>query len=217
MDYLAPPFVAVIPLLLAGGCAPRTSEGHSVPITIPANAPDAVRRAAEGLESSDPQQRAYAAARLGRIDDGGSYAVDCLLPALQDPHHWVRALAADSLGRLNERRAIGPLLERLNDANEDRDVRARAAESLGRLAATESVEPLIAALNHTVWYVRYQSVIALGRIGDLAAISALEHTARWDPDYSVRDAARQTVQELTGTQRPHPARLDGEGDWGLTR
>lgn len=184
-----------LPLL---GCSKLPDDPISRPvIAVPADASQAVERLVEGLNSPDPLRRAHAAAQLGR-QPADSGAAACLAAALRDENHLVRASAAESLGRLRQQSAAGALIELLNDREQHRDVRSRAAEALGHLQAPEAVEPLIGALNDTVWHVRYQSIIALGRMGDESALPALDNVARYDPEYSLRSAAKQSAESIRG-------------------
>lgn len=62
---------------------------------------EALRRA------KDSRVRAKAAHALCAVRDSG--AVEPLIDALQDEDEWVRSVAARSLGRLGDRRAVDPL------------------------------------------------------------------------------------------------------------
>ncbi len=81
------------------------------------------------LHSPDPDLRASAAARLGRLGDPAGVAP--LLARLEDEDPDVRRYAADALGRLGDSRARGPLQARLQDP--DAWVREWAAGALHRL------------------------------------------------------------------------------------
>jgi HEAT repeat protein len=67
------------------------------------------------LKSSDSNQRAYSARKLGEIEN--SQAVGPLIAALHDPEAEVRESAARSCGIVGDMRAIIPLLEMLIDSN----------------------------------------------------------------------------------------------------
>ena len=197
MHTLARWTAAIALLLLAAGCGGGSySPSQYQEISIPADAPDAIRQWAECLNSSDPLRRAYGARQLGQAAEGKQFAVQTLLDVLRDGNHLVRSSAAESLGKLGDGQSTLPLIEILRDTEEDRDVRARAAEALGRLEAAEAVQPLIAALDDIVWRVRYQAVIALGRIGDPAAKDALSNAAQYDPDPSARAAAQEALKKI---------------------
>ncbi|MEE9523164.1 MAG: HEAT repeat domain-containing protein, partial [Thermodesulfovibrionales bacterium] len=57
----------------------------------------------------------------------------------------VRAKTAKGLGRLNDPRAVEPLIELLKD--EEVEVRVNAAWSLGKIGDQKAAEPLISSLN----------------------------------------------------------------------
>ena len=192
-----PGIAAVVFCLLVPGCGgSRYPESRFHPIAIPEQVPAALRDTLEQLNSPDPLVRAYAARQLAAWSDARDAVVPCLLAALKDDNAMVRAAAAASLGPLGDREAVKPLSKLLGDVQEDRDVRSRAAESLGQLRAEEAVPALIAALDDTVWHVRLHAVDALGCIGDPQTRSALENTARYDPNFSVRDAAHDALQQM---------------------
>jgi len=81
-------------------------------------------------ESSQFRVRAQAAVSLGSVDPN-SKVVDGLIEALADDHPAVRAAAANSLGRLGDRRA----LEKLQRAARDREapVSKAASAAIARL------------------------------------------------------------------------------------
>jgi HEAT repeat protein len=181
--------------LVAAGCGgSRYPESQFREIEIPADAPAELLETLQRLNSLEPLTRAHAARQLGQISNAQAAVITCLLAALQDENLMVRTAAAESLGTTGSDRAIGPLISRMRDRQEDRDVRSRAAEALGRLQAAEAVDVLIVALNDMVWHIRLHAVQALAAIGDPIAVDHLEVVARFDPDYSVRAAAEQALQ-----------------------
>jgi HEAT repeat protein len=195
---------AIVLIVLVTGCG-RTlpPDGQPEKTTVVADAQADPRKLLECLNSADPLQRAYGVRLLGETQQSADSTVPHLLSALKDPSHLVRSRAAEALGKVGDNRAVMPLIDVLNDAAEDPDVLSRAAEALGRLRAGEAVEPLMDLLTNMVWYVRYQAVVALGRIGEPAARGALAQAIRYDPDFSVRAAARQSLQQLDGGARGH--------------
>jgi HEAT repeat protein len=78
-----------------------------------------------------------------------------------------RQNAAESLGELGDGRAVGPLLQVLQDRREESEVRAVAATALGKLGDLRAVEALLrAATDHKEkWSVREQSRAALQKLG----------------------------------------------------
>jgi HEAT repeat protein len=183
-------------VLLAGCGGDSYPSAQFTEITLPAEAPDSIRQWDECLNSTDPLQRAHGVRQLGLAGDGQQYVIEALLDRLQDGNCLVRAAAAESLGQVGDEQSAGPLIEILRDKSEDREVRARAAEALGRLKSPAAVEPLISALDDIVWRVRYQAVIALGKIGDPAARDAVAKAAEYDPDRTARAAAQEALKSL---------------------
>ena len=68
---------------------------------------------------------------------------------------------AVALGKTQSRKAVGPLVAGLRDANDS--VRMSAADSLGLLGFAEATEPLVDALTHPNANVRIRAADALGR------------------------------------------------------
>jgi HEAT repeat protein len=89
-----------------------------------------------------------------------------------------------------------PLIDVLKNQAEESEVRSSAAEALGQLKAANATAPLIAALNDSVWNVRYQAAVALGRIGDPSARDALAQAARYEPNSFVGTALRESLSKL---------------------
>jgi HEAT repeat protein len=75
--------------------------------------------------------------------------------------------AAESLGELRDRRAVGPLLLVLKDRGEESEVRAAAAEALGKLGDLRAVAELLRAATDRKekWSVREQARAALLQLG----------------------------------------------------
>jgi HEAT repeat protein len=188
--------VVVCCLSIAGCGGSQYPESRFREIEIPADLPGELVETAQRLNSREPLTRAHAARQLGERLEADEAVITCLLAALQDENLMVRTAAAESLGTTGSEQAIGPLIGRMRDRQEDRDVRSRAAEALGRLGAAEAVDVLIVALNDTVWHIRLHAVQALATIGDPVAVPSLELVARFDPDYSVRAAAEEALRSF---------------------
>ncbi len=181
------------------GCGSDDPPPQYRTISVPAQASADVCAAIARLNSPEPLTRAHGALLLGEMSQSDDAITMALLEALQDGNHLVRSRAAEALGKVGDNAAIDPLIAILEQPQEDRDVRTRTAEALGRLQATQAVEPLALALDDIVWRVRYQAVIALGRIADPVAATALADAVRYDPDFRVREAAQTALRQLPDT------------------
>ena len=78
---------------------------------------------------------------------------------------------------------------------ESAQVRELAASLLGDIADHSSVEPLVDALETPDWQVRFAILEALGQIGDVRALPAIEQRAD-DPDSRVRAIASAVANIL---------------------
>ena len=134
------------------------------------------------LRSDSAEIRAYAAEGLGGVGD--VHAIVPLINALSDEDTAVRRFAISSLGHLRDERAINGLIPFLQD-NEP-DMRCTAVVALGELGLTEEritnppvevIEALIGSITDTDRSVCSAAVVALGRIGNPQAISALKELA----------------------------------------
>lgn len=128
----------------------------------------------------------------------GTAAVEPLIEALRNSdgffHSVVRAAAAQSLGRLNDDRAVEPLLDAVQDPMAEPS--AEAIRALAVLGDARAVSPLIeVARNSSGFYVpmvRHAAILALGQLGGAAATAALDEIA--DDSFeapAIRDAASQ--------------------------
>ena len=115
----------------------------------------------------------------------GEVAVEPLLTAVASaPSLNVRMWSVQVLGKIGDRRAVAPLLARMNDRADA--LRMSVANALGDLRDGRAVRPLIdAVLRDPSPTVRAQAVAALGRIGDasclpllVGALGDLEHWVR---------------------------------------
>ena len=152
--------------------------------------------------------------------------VDGLIEALGDGglrRLWspgVRRDAADALGKIDDERAVEPLIKALS--NDDWNVRlyaaaalgeigdARAVEplikaleggnsaaavALGRMGTGRAVRPLIKALKDDDWGVQRYTARALGEIGDACAVESLIEALGGENEY-VREAAKEALRKL---------------------
>ena len=150
--------------------------------------------------------RDYAIAALVRI---GRPGVGLMVTALKDPNKNVRRSVIEALGKINDPRAIEPLIFALKDS--DSEVRILAAEALGNilnftaymnmLASTKEdspTVPVVAALKNANPYLRLGAVDALGRLRepDSKTIDAMAIALK-DADWRVRVIAAWALGHTT--------------------
>ena len=153
----------------------------------------------ERLAASDPvvSVRRAAAGALGLAQGRESAVLPALLSALRDDAWQVREEAAATLGKLRLPDSVEPLIEALSDGYWQ--VRLIAARALGRLKDRRATEALIRdALTQDKVNLRKEAAIALGEIGDVRALSALQVAAD-DADPEVRKMARLAIAHLVAS------------------
>jgi HEAT repeat protein len=176
------------------------------------------------LNQDDVFMTSSAIVILGNLKD--NRAVEPLIGVLKYFIFWkVRYEAAKSLGKIEDRRSILPLIDALNDKHVK--VREAAAESLRQIGPI-AVEPLIAALNdenpnichdaivllgdirdsravdhlvvvlknYELWSLRFEAARALGKIKDSRAIEPLIEALN-DKDAYVREGVKAVLNEIT--------------------
>lgn len=90
----------------------------------------------------------------------------------------VKASAVRALGRLNDDRAVIPLMSILNNRDENYRLRLSAAEALGRLGDEHALGSLVNIVQddrESSLYLKESAVKALGLLGDIRAIDSLIH------------------------------------------
>lgn len=124
-----------------------------------------------------------------------SPAVGALIETLSDANAGVRVVAAQSLGQIQDPRAITALSKALKEDTDAR-VRQAAAEALGEIDDNRAVPALVDALKvEKIASVRRAIVEALGEIDDPSAASAIGAFAK-DADAQVRRAVASALGEL---------------------
>jgi HEAT repeat protein len=124
--------------------------------------------------------RAKAAQVLGDLGDprAGPALVKTLAwtDRFADVQVLVRVYSAESLGRLRERGAVGPLGEALG-REKDADVRDRYADALARIGDPRAIPALARAAQARTWNERSGALEALSRLGSEAELRLVEHGA----------------------------------------
>jgi HEAT repeat protein len=126
-----------------------------------------------------------------------------LIQDLSDPESAVREAAAQELGRMRGAAAVGPLIARYEDLEEDVDVRYQAALALGRIggevafaALARFLEPGLDTLYNTEVTIGWETVEALGLTGDDRALPLLLAALDDERDVDMRKAARAGLIHL---------------------
>lgn len=142
--------------------------------------------------SQDPDERLYAAFKLGRLRD--SQVVQPLLAASTDPDASVRVRVAEALGTRDETTIAPALIQLIQD--EHVLVRRTAAISLGRLGDLRGLSYLAAALKDSDETVRSHAAEALGEIHADESASPLVEAFLYDEDANVRYFAKQSLGQV---------------------
>ena len=153
------------------------------------------------LRSESAEMRAYAAEGLGGVGD--VHAVVPLIDALTDNNSTVRRFAISSLGKIRDARAIDVLIPFLRD--EEPDMRCAAAVALGELGLTEDrfstppvqvIEALINSVTDSDRAVCSAAIVALGRIGNPQAVSALNALAETTDSEWIRRYISEALHQI---------------------
>ena len=179
---LASAAVLALTLASSGGCALQAPGVHG--------GEDAATRAkvsellALGAAGYDKGVEAKVDVALEALSALGEKAVAPLSAALSDPDENVRLVAVEGLARIGTASVARPLIAALDDPCDD--VRSEAVRALGAARVREAVQPLMRRVQtDPVESVRYESLEALGSIGDPAARPLLLNGTR-DADGYVR-------------------------------
>lgn len=149
----------------------------------------------ETLHDKDGYVRQEAMQALPEL---GKAAVEPLIAALDSEFSDVRRGAIIALGKLEDPRAVEPILVA---SLEDRSWfdQINTATALVRIG-TPAVEPLIGALSHENSRIRKKAAEALGRIGDERAYLPLSNLQYSDKQYRVRETAKYALKRLKEPQ-----------------
>ena len=123
-------------------------------------------------------------ASIQRIGADGYFCLDCEWDNLSyvagDNDSLISALRH---GDINARREAAQALINIGDTDRD-------------LATSEDLAPLLEALNDSEDDVRYFTTVALGKLGDTAALPKLKEVERHDSSELVRQGAKTAIERL---------------------
>ncbi|MCK9152172.1 HEAT repeat domain-containing protein [Methanobacterium alcaliphilum] len=125
---------------------------------------DSLKFILKALDDNDIDVRRHA---IGALVKMKKTAVKPLLDKLNSFDWQTRAIAAEALGRIGDRKAVMPLSEVLSGhkkRDENRYVRGKAAEALGRIGDKKAIKYLESALDEKYIFVRKRAQEALNLI-----------------------------------------------------
>ncbi|HBC86996.1 MAG TPA: hypothetical protein DCZ94_08590 [Lentisphaeria bacterium] len=160
--------------------------------------------------SATPGGRTVSAAQISvqitkknweKVREYGIAAAVPLIASLRDDDDEIRAVSAEILGSLGDKRAVAPLIECLMD--KDWHVRQQSAKALGILKDKKTIDPLVGCLNDSSRDVRLEAVGALKSIADERAFHPLVKSLK-DSDPSVRSEAIKALIMTGGENSVEP-------------
>ena len=142
------------------------------------------------LQHPDESIQTQALVLAEQFDDPRIVQPVCKL--LSEPDWWLRIAACDTLGRLEDVRAVPSLVASL----EDDATRWAAIDALAEIGEPESAAPLTKLLADPRVEVRVEVVRALGRFEDPRAMKLLQKVRQKDPASAVRTQAGEVMRAL---------------------
>lgn len=129
-------------------------------------------------------------------------AIEPLWSVLQhDDTRFVRQQCAVALGKIGTPLVVAPLVEALNH-DRDQGVRQACAIALGNLGLPHTDEEIARALEREEnIYVKWDCIVALGQLGDRRAEKLLVRLQAEEVAQVVRDACRDSLQEIQQRER----------------
>jgi HEAT repeat protein len=120
--------------------------------------------------------------------------------AAASPDSVLRYNTALELAGSRDTRAVWTLVHLLEDEQQDESMREDAAKLLGELRATEYVEWLIGTLGDPSDRVRFAVVVALGNLGDSAALDNLTYVRDHEEWDVLSEAAGRGVRQIRAAE-----------------
>ncbi|MSU76821.1 MAG: DUF4190 domain-containing protein [Gemmataceae bacterium] len=130
-----------------------------------------------------------------------SDSVDTHLQNLTHSEANKRMLAADSLGKLKEKRAVEPLISALSDAQPS--VRQAAIKALAQIKDDRAIDPLVKTLKDGDSRIRQESIRALGEFSDPRIAEPLVATLN-DAEWTIRHAAVVVMEKIKDPRTLEP-------------
>jgi len=131
-----------------------------------------------------------AMAQSGTVPDERSF--DSLVAALKDPSPGIRRAAASMLGKMDDPRAVPPLVAFMKTSHSPPD-RETAVDALAR-HGRPAVEALLLVLKDKNTFARQAALKALGKLGDPVAVTPI--VAVFKDDRGARKAAGEALAQL---------------------
>lgn len=180
-------------MMVVWGCSAKTPQEKSIAQQI------------KNLEIIDYDEYRNTIASLARF---GEPAVEPLIKGLKERDAGVRCGCAEALGKIGDRRAVEPLIKKLNDRGEyevredfkliySQTMMTSCATALGDIGDDRAVEPLIELLTDRDPSHREAAMWALGKIGDERAIAPLIERVN-DRYHGLREIAGDVLNQITG-------------------
>jgi HEAT repeat protein len=126
----------------------------------------------------------------------GDYVETLIGFSLNHPVPSISAMAAETLGKIGDVRAVEPLIKILNSSQEPELLEA-ATEALGNLRDGRAVSSLLKFMQRGTVSARLKAVNAIEKIGGSKAAAALKEIAANDPSSNVRNEAKCALSRMS--------------------
>ena len=123
-------------------------------------------------------------------------AVPHIVRLLTNDDWWVRMIAAETLGKIGDPRAVQPLIEAMDDV----DSGMACIEALSRIGHDDGLIPICRALSRPELAIRVEALAALRRMRDPRVVPVLEACVSQEPSRAVRLRAEEVLQTITGEE-----------------
>ncbi len=128
---------------------------------------------------------------------GGPRTVSVMIASLRSSSSAIRAVAAQFLGQVGDKRALNPMLELLGDPGQVGTL-LWVLTALGKLGDERAIDPIIVYLHVAPSAPeKCAAILALGALGDPKAIEHIRGFSS-DEDHHVRDKVRIALEQLGG-------------------
>ena len=149
----------------------------------------------------DPYRRSLAVNALGKSRTASERIIPAIMVLVNDPIEEIRLAAIQALSLLGKgsEQIFDVVIEQLSDPNES--IAFCAITGLGNLGNPRGLEPLLQELRSESFERRMAAADALGELGDVRAIPALEWSRDNDPyrdenGYCVHNSAGQAIKRI---------------------